>query len=395
MAHLLFACFALGAVAARSATAGQSLSDIFQSPRFAHLGLAPLGPALASTVASTYPVASASSSVTFVYNRELDTVERRPGPLGPILGERAETIGKGRFDLALTYSFVDLTTINGEPLDDLVNAPLVNGRYLFFPVPRGTMLKDGRFTTVLPVRVNLDLGVEAHIISPSVTYGVTPDLDVNLTVPIVRTSLDLRTRSLIPDPRLPSFRLMPGNPLAGTNIQSASASSAGVGDLLLRAKYVVRRGDPADVAVGLGLSLPTGRADDFQGAGTTRVEPGLIASHVFGTWLELLANAGIALDAEHVGRSVVQWAVGGTLMPTENVAVPIVFLGRDELGAPSDPIANPFFFQIERSDTVDASIGIRWRITDTAVLSANALMPLNRQGLQADFIPTLEVEGTF
>ena len=116
LAHLLFACFALGAVAARSATAGQSLSDIFQSPRFAHLGLAPLGPALASTVASTYPVASASSSVTFVYNRELDTVERRPGPLGPILGERAETIGKGRFDLALTYSFVDLTTINGELL---------------------------------------------------------------------------------------------------------------------------------------------------------------------------------------------------------------------------------------------------------------------------------------
>jgi len=29
------------------------------------------------------------------------------------------------------------------------------------------------------------------------------------------------------------------------------------------------------------------------------------------------------------------------------------------------------------------------------VLSANALTPLNRQGLQADFSPTLEVEGTF
>jgi len=31
-------------------------------------------------------------------------------------------------------------------------------------------------------------------------------------------------------------------------------------------------------------------------------------------------------------------------------------------------------------------IGIRWRITDAAVLSANALMPLNLQELQADFI---------
>jgi hypothetical protein len=396
IARLVLACSALAVITRTSpAAAGQSLSDVFLSPHFAHLGLAPLGPALASTVASTYPVASASSSVAFVYNQQLDTVERRPGPLGPILGERAETIGKGQFDLTLTYSFVDLTTINGEPLDHLVNAPRVNGRFLFFPIPGGTMLKDGRFTTLLPVRVVLDLGVEANIVSPSVTYGLTPDLDVNVTLPIVRTSLDLRTPTRIPDPRFPSFALAPGNPLAGTQVQSVSASSVGVGDLLLRAKYVVWRGEPVDVAAGLALSLPTGRADDFQGAGITRVAPGLIASRVFGTWLELLANAGIALDAADVGRSVVQWAIGGTLMPVERVAVPIVFLGRDELSPPTEPIANPFFFQIERSDTVDASVGVRWRFAETAVLSANALVPLNHQGLRADVIPTVEVEWTF
>src|SRR5262245_2831555 len=272
MGRLLLACSAFAVISAASrAAGGQSLSDVFRSPRFAHLGLAPLGPVLASTVASTYPVASASSSVTYFYNREFDTVERRPGPLGPILGERAETIGQGRFDLALTYSFVDLTTINGEPLDHLVNAPVVNGRFLFFPVRGGTTLKDGRFTTLLPVHVALDIGVNADLVSPSVTYGLTPDVDVNLTLPIVRTSLDMRTRTRIPDPRFPSFALSPGNPLAGTEVQSASASSVGVGDLLLRAKYVVWRGAPADVAAGLGLSLPTGRADDFQGAGETRV----------------------------------------------------------------------------------------------------------------------------
>src|SRR5262249_32681206 len=162
------------------------------------------------------PVASASSSVAFVYNQELDTVERRPGPLGPILGERAETIGKGQFDLALNYSFVDLKTINGDSLGHLVNAPLVDGRFLFFPVPRGTQLKDGRFTTLLPVHAVLDIGVNASIISPSVTYGVTPDLDVNVTLPIVRTSLDLRASTIIPDPRFSSFALKPGNSLAGT-----------------------------------------------------------------------------------------------------------------------------------------------------------------------------------
>ena len=82
-------------------------------------------------------------------------------------------------------------------------------------------------------------------------------------------------------------------------------------------------------------------------------------------------------------------------MPIEQVAVPIVFLGRDQLSPPTEPIANPFFFQIERSDTVDASVGVRWRFAENAVLSGNALVPLNHQGLRADVIPTFEVEWTF
>src|SRR5262245_38252023 len=110
----------------------------------------------------------------------------------------------------------------------------------------------------------------------------TPDLDVNVTLPVIWTSLDLEATSIVPDPRFPSFALKPGSPLAGTDVLSASAESAGVGDLLLRAKYIVRRGAPADIALGLGLSLPTGSADNFQGTGTTRVLPALIASRVFG-----------------------------------------------------------------------------------------------------------------
>jgi len=42
----------------------------------------PLGPALANTVAGTYPVASASSSVAYVYNPRLEAFERRTGVLG-------------------------------------------------------------------------------------------------------------------------------------------------------------------------------------------------------------------------------------------------------------------------------------------------------------------------
>jgi len=85
---------------------------------------------IASTVASTYPVASASSSVVYVYDPALDTPVRQVGVAGPILGERAETIGKGQFDLGVSYSYVHLTTINGEEMDSLLNKPRVNGKTL-------------------------------------------------------------------------------------------------------------------------------------------------------------------------------------------------------------------------------------------------------------------------
>ena len=83
------------------------------------------------------------------------------------------------------------------------------------------------------------------------------------------------------------------------------------------------------------------------------------------------------------------------LLTVELLAVPIVFLGRHEHGAPAETIRMPFFFRIERSDAVDASMGLRWRLAETALLSANALVPLNRSGLRADVVSTVSVEWRF
>ena len=157
----------------------------------------------------------------------------------------------------------------------------------------------------------------------------------------------------------------------------------------------IRAGRRSGAALGLGLSLPTGNADDFQGTGATHVLPSVIASRIFANRVELFANAAIELDAGDVSRSAMRWALGGTISLAESLAAPIVFLGRDELGAPTAPIAVPFFFQIERSDTVDASVGLRWSFTETGLLSLNALVPLNRAGLRADVIPTVDVEWRY
>ena len=374
-----------------SARAG-SLSGLLESPLFRRLELAPIGPALATSVASTYPVASASSSVTYVYNPALETFERETRVAGPIIGERAETIGKGAFNFAASYSYVHLTTINGDDLDQLVNRVTVGGRLIVFPVKGGTKLKDGRFTNFLPVRVVADLDVEAHIFAPSLTYGVTPDFDVNLTVPLVRTALDVTADTEVPDPRLPQFAV-PAGPTRGS--RSLSDSAFGVGDILLRAKYILRRERPFDVAAGLGLSLPSGDESNFQGSGTTRVQPTLIFSRIFADRFQPLVNIGMDLNADDAGRSVFRWAVGGTATLVGPLTGALVFLGRDELGAQADKIQRPFFFQIERNDIFDASIGVRWRFADSGVVALNALVPLNDDGLRPDVIPTVEVEYAF
>jgi hypothetical protein len=151
----------------------------------------------------------------------------------------------------------------------------------------------------------------------------------------------------------------------------------------------------SSAAAGLALTLPTGRTADFHGTGTTRVAPALIASRAFGQRLELLANVGADFDAEDLSRTVVRWVVGGTVSIVDPLAASVVFLGRHELARQTDPIRVPFFFQIERNDIYDASVGLRWRFAEAGVLSGNALMPLNRDGLRADVIPTVQVEYTF
>ena len=382
----------LGSIDVTSAHGGD-LADAFRTPAIAQLGLAPLGTALATTVAASYPVASASSSTIWEYNPALDTLERRTGLAGPLLGERARTIGRGKLNLGLAYSHIRFATINGDELDSLTSRRTVSGQIIFVPVPGGVTLRDGRFTTILPAKVSADLDVAAHQLAASVTYGVTPRLDVNLTVPLVHTSLDLAADGLAPDPRFPTFAL-PGERTLPVHAAS-DAEASGVGDLRLRGKYLVHRGAPADVALGLGLALPSGDEEDFAGAGTTRVEPVLILSRVVAARFEPFLDVGVECNADDVGRSVVGWAVGSTARVVGELTAAVTFLGRHELGAQADEIPVPFFFQIERNDVYDAAVGLRWRFAERGIVSANVVLPLNRDGLRADAVPMLDVEYAF
>jgi hypothetical protein len=394
---------------APAAHAGK-LADVFTSGELAGLEMGPIGPALANTVASTYPVASASSSVTYAFNPQTETFERQTRVLGPIVGERAETIGKGQINFGVSYSGVDFSTINGDSLGTLINQPSVGGRVVSFPVPGGVTLKDGRFSNFLPVEVHANIDVEADIGTPSITYGVTPDLDVNLSLPLLETYLNVKVNETVPDPRLPEFALRDCNPngaagnpntctaneLRPTNVtRQAGGRATGFGDLLLRSKYVLLRNQPIDLAVALGVSFPSGDPDNFQGTGTYQLQPQLVVSKVIAERFEPLLNLAVNINADDVERSSFRWAVGSTAIVYGPLTAAAVFLGRNEFNAQTDKIDAPFFFQINRNDYYDFAFGVRWLFAETGVISANVIVPLNRDGLRADYIPTIEAEYAF
>jgi hypothetical protein len=390
---LVHALALLALLSDASRSYGRSLKQVLTNPGFEDLELAALAPVLADTVASTYPVASASSSVTWEFDPASGSWQSRRGLTGPLIGERAETIGRGRFNVGLTFSYVHPTQIDGDDLDSLVNKKLVDGNFISINTGPRTLV-DGRFTNFLPALVNLDLDLDAYLTTPQITYGVTPNLDVSLTLPLVYTRLIASTVSELPDPRFPSFFCCQEGPEPSQTV-SQGESAFGVGDMLLRGKYVVLRNETADVAGSLGLSFPTGEEDDFHGRGDMLVQPLFVASRKIGARFEPLFNAGISLNANDVDRSVAQWAVGTTVGLMERLTGTLVFLGRHEFSRQSDKIEQPFFFQIERNDYYDVSVGLRVRFAENGVISGNAIMPLNDDGLRAEVIPTGQIEYAF
>src|SRR5271170_1840277 len=72
--------------------------------------------------ANLLPLASPSSGVVLVYDSSLKTFVTSTDSLGPILGERAETIGRHRLFVGFSYQFFDFDKLDGVSLN---NFPVV------------------------------------------------------------------------------------------------------------------------------------------------------------------------------------------------------------------------------------------------------------------------------
>ena len=272
---------------------------------------------------SQLPIASPSSGITFVYDPTLKTfAPSTDESLGPIVGDRGTTIGKGRLFLGFSFQYFSFDTIDGQSMSSI---PIVLQHQQFLPIPANPpnfagIAKCDNQTALAGVYANSpclvrdyiqttnNISLTVHQYTIYVTYGITRHLDVSAAIPILNVQMGVTSQAtIVPNSVTPagaapgnfwhSFNGGPGvststnnpNPnLAATcgtqnpclrATFSNSGSSSGIGDVVLRGKYIFYRGERFAAAAGVDVRLPTGDELNFLGSGATGVKPFGVVSY--------------------------------------------------------------------------------------------------------------------
>ncbi len=370
---------ALALVFALAALARAALNDRFDTPV-----LRGIGEVLAVSVGKSLPVPAASSGVTFTFDPATSAFERDTEVLGQLYLERAHPIGRGKLNVSVTYQYVDFDEVQGRSTSSLSD-----------PKP----IRDPRTGTAFVIP-RFDLSLVTHEVTTNLTYGLTDDLEVNLAIPALHSTLDVHADLR----QLETGRIQPGNELD---------TELGVGDMFLRGKYRLLRGRFGEVAAGLVFRLPTGNENDFQGTGLFEVAPRLYASTPAVTLAPPIraqgfVNAGLDLTPQDGSRSEGRWGVGVDVMIATRVTLSVALLGREpfarllppgSLDVPrTDGTRSPIFgLRPGQPSYYDVSIGGRvnlWR--DTVFGIANVVVPANpNEGVRASVVPLVGLEATF
>jgi hypothetical protein len=231
--------------------------------------------ALTSQLTSV-PLPSPASGFTYQFDPATGTFVRSTRSFGPILSDRAETIGHGRIAFGFSHQFFSFDHLDGV---SLTAVPAVF---------RHDSFQNGGGRTDVVSTLNT---VEATVsqFTGALTYGLTSRIDLSLAVPIVRTRLSLLSNARI-------VRLGTGanvqvhyfqDPAAlgghgSTHQYFTEGSAGGVGDLVARIKTTMMREGTRALAAGLDVRIPTGDEQNLLGAGAAGLRPFAAFSSSYG-----------------------------------------------------------------------------------------------------------------
>lgn len=356
----------------------------------------------------TVPLPSPASGFTFEFDPTLGVFQRSTQSFGPILAERAETIGRGRIAFGNALQRFTFDTIEGV---DLGGVPVVFQHI-------SAELLGGR-EDVVATRNSIDATITQF--TSFITMGVTDSLDVSVAVPVVDNDFKVVSDATIlrlgtTDP-LTHFYSQSDGSVGNRRVFTAIGRASGLGDLTVRLKQGVGERFGGRLAVGLDMRIPTGDANNLLGSGAAGLRP-------FAAWSTAVENVSphVNIGYQWNGSSILGgnpaagvssdfpdefgYAAGADVSVNPRVTIAFDLLGRfvidssrvvhENFNALDGATVLPNVAFIRDSfNSLRGSIGAKMSLRDSLLLDVNMLFSLDTHGLVDRATPLVGIEYAF
>jgi hypothetical protein len=431
-----------------SSKLGCLISDVYGSTgltlpnptHFAHFNsdfqanFSPLSAAIATEL-TLLPLASPASGFTYSFDRASGVYSRSAQSFGPILAERAETIGRRKFFTGITYQYFSFDSLDGI---DLNHVPAVFTHQAGTGPGGAPAVYESDFLTTAN---SLNLFVSQ--MTGFATVGLTNRFDVSIAVPVLNVNVGVSSAVTIhrtqPDSATPPVQphyfncvSIQDSACIKANVShtfSDSGHATGIGDVTLRFKGTVLRGERASVALATDLRLPSGDEKNYLGSGTTGVKPFVVASTTVGRVAPHL-NIGYQINGNsllagdilkgtkgHLPNNLF-YTVGADVGVSRQVTLAFDLLGQRVFGAKRVFLDRPFTSSVPEMPTpgtnvtvqssypgiairtgsfnvIRGSAGLKAQLGANLLLTVNLLFQMNNAGLRAKAVPLAGLSYTF
>ena len=324
---------------------------------------------------STLALPSPAAGVAFIFDPATGTPLPSRESFGPILSDRAETLGDHHLHVAFSYQHFRFDSLDGTPLNNFNDI-----------LARSVSFRVDEFTAFL-------------------TYGLTRRVDVSAAFP-VRT-VRLSANGL-------GFGVS-GTTITGPFPESEAEGSSGFSDITLRAKGTVWKAEHGGIAVGLDVRTPTGEPLKFLGSGAFGAKPFVIGSwgtsfhHVYigphlnvgYQWNGKSILGGPLLGEEGRLPRVLSYSVGTEVGVHKRATITLDLVGERLFKAERSYLFNQFIqptsvlITTRSINMKDGSVGAKVKLWRTLLLTGNVGIRMDRSGLRARLIPLGGLSYTF
>jgi hypothetical protein len=334
-------------------------------------------PALAGQLSAAAPLPSPASGFVYTFDPNAGVfVPSTTASYGPILSERAETIGRRSFSFGLVDQYFNFTRLDGVNVSNIpIAAPFAASGYL-----------AGNY--------NLKLRLNQFTMFGS--YGITDFLDASFAAPVIRSEFD---GSL--------FGRLRYGPIALNSSTTFDRSATGFGDLQFQVKANLIPKKNSSLALGVNIRTATGDPYALTGAGAAGIQPFIAAST---TIRRVAPHVNVAY--QYNGKSVlagdvttgekrnlpgnISYAAGAEIVVNRRLTIAEDILGTELIHAPRlytfntqvfDGSISGAGFVNQSFNATNLSSGLKFNPGGHFLFTLNFLTRMNSGGLRASFVP--------